>query len=143
MYKNLNNQSQGTDNCAVQEITYGQINNQYVVDLENKTDPDRLAQINCFFVFSYRDYTKDSLGMIGLKNDIQAQLFIIIWQKFLTQTFLFFFLEILYYSNHYLSEQVSLPRGRQVCRIYICSMYVAKSWHFQTHINGLDRRNAV
>ena len=61
MYKNLNNQSQGTDNCAVQEITYGQIDNQYVVDLENKTDPDRLAQINGFFVFSYRDYTKGHL----------------------------------------------------------------------------------
>ena len=43
MYKNLNNQSQGTDNCAGQEITFSQINNQYVVDLENKTDPDRLA----------------------------------------------------------------------------------------------------
>ena len=49
MYKNLNNQSQGADNCAEQEITYGQIDNQYVVDLENKTDPDRLAQINGVF----------------------------------------------------------------------------------------------
>ena len=69
MYKNLNNQSQGADNCAEQEITYGQIDNQYVVDLENKTDPDRLAQINGFFVFSYRDYTtKDYLGIIGLKH---------------------------------------------------------------------------
>ena len=62
MYKSLNNQSQGADNCAEQEITYGQIDNQYVVDLKNKTDPDRLAQINGFFLFSYRDYTKDSLG---------------------------------------------------------------------------------
>ena len=43
MYKNLNNQSQGTDNCAEQEITYGQIDNQYVVDLENKTDRDCLV----------------------------------------------------------------------------------------------------
>ena len=59
MYKNLNNQSQGTHNCAEQEITYGQIDNPYVVDLENKTYPDRLAQINGFFVFSFRDYTKE------------------------------------------------------------------------------------